>query len=370
MSADPRQAGGRGHAGGQRLEHRAQLRVDDGSQAAPEFGAGGRAQRGWGAAAFARDHVALPDRDARDGGVGRRSGSPAPRSRGVMCCIIGAWAPFTTRLSVPSRFSPAGKRSDSGDDTPAQRSPTISGQRLTIADWTKPNLRNATPPIAGNSSSHRAGAIRAGWLRVAEGGRVCSRALPCHSDSVSATPISTADLLSRWYDRHRRDPAVAGKAGRGGGPLSRVAVRGDAAADHGGDGAAAVRGVDCAVAGPCFAGGGGRGGGDGSLGWAGLLCPCAQPDASGADDRDGAWRGVARARGSVAGVARIRCLHRSGGGGDRIRPARRGGRRQCRARGGAAARDRDALARRKVVNPGGGRTRSRPTYGRAISRKA
>ena len=54
---------------------------------------------------------------------------------------------------MPPCFCPTGKRIDSGAEARASFSPTISGQRLTIADWTKPKRRNAAPPIAGSSSA-------------------------------------------------------------------------------------------------------------------------------------------------------------------------------------------------------------------------
>ncbi|GAA3251495.1 hypothetical protein GCM10020258_07330 [Sphingomonas yabuuchiae] len=83
---------------------------------------------------------------------------------GAICCIIGAWAPRTTSVSTPFCFSPCGKRIDSGALAVDRRGPTISGQRLTIALWTKPKRRKAAPPMAGSSSDTARGRLERGRL--------------------------------------------------------------------------------------------------------------------------------------------------------------------------------------------------------------
>ena len=122
--------------------------------------------------------------------------------------------------------------------------------------------------------------------------------------------------------------------------LPRVAVRGDAPADHGrrrsspisrtspraGRRVEALAAADDADA-------------DGRLGGARLLRPRAQPA------RLRARGGGARAafptpKPSCSSCPGIGALHRGGDRGDRLRPARGGGRRQCRARRRAAVRDR------------------------------
>jgi hypothetical protein len=54
---------------------------------------------------------------------------------------------------MPSDFSPGGKRIDSGAQTRAWRAPTISGQRVTTLDCTKPKRRKAVRPTSGISSA-------------------------------------------------------------------------------------------------------------------------------------------------------------------------------------------------------------------------
>ena len=72
---------------------------------------------------------------------------------GITCWISGACAGSTTSWRMPSLFSPGGKRIASGMQTWAWRAPTISGQRVTTLDWTKPKRRNAARPICGTSSA-------------------------------------------------------------------------------------------------------------------------------------------------------------------------------------------------------------------------
>jgi len=71
---------------------------------------------------------------------------------GVRCWISGAWAPSTNNVSTPPAFAPAGNLIDSGQEALAYRSPTISGQRLTIALWTKPKRLKDWPPTSPTSS--------------------------------------------------------------------------------------------------------------------------------------------------------------------------------------------------------------------------
>src|SRR5262249_45725972 len=82
-----------------------------------------------------------------------------------------------------------------------------------------------------------------------------------------------------------------------------------------------------------------------------LLPPRPQPARRRARPGGAARRKISRHGGGAAETSRDRPLHGGRGRGDRFRPARRRGRRQCRARDRAALRDRCAAARRQAAHP-------------------
>ena len=135
--------------------------------------------------------------------------------------------------------------------------------------------------------------------------------------------------------------------------LSRVAVRSDAAADHGGGGEALLREVRGDLARCGGAGCGAGGGRDGRLGGAGLLLT--RPQSGRLCTGGGGARRLSRYRGGVAQAAGAGRLYRGCRGGHRVRAAGRGRRCQCGAGGIAPVRHCGAAAGRAQGDPHGNR---------------
>ena len=242
-----------------------------------------------------------------------------------------------------------------------RRSPASASPRSTGRSRSGGTRRGRSAASGRRSAwpARRAGARRRAasglWPRFfgLRRGRVPSCPRPCHSGRMEDR-VSPA--LLDWYARPCARAAVARAAGHGGAArsLPRLAVRGDAAADHHRACGALLREVHRAL-------------------WPTVEALAAADEAAVMAE----WAGLgyySRARNLVAcarAVARRggfpyseeelrelpghRRVHRGGDRGDRPWPARGGDRCQCRARGRAPVRDRRAAARRAQGDPRGGR---------------
>ena len=144
--------------------------------------------------------------------------------------------------------------------------------------------------------------------------------------------------------------ALAISTGKEGRSLPGVAQRDHAAADRGQDGHSLLPRVPAALADGRGACGRQHRRCARRLGRARLLQPRAKSAQVRASGGCGARRQISRRRGGAGDVAGHRSLYGGGGGGDRLRGEGHAGRRQCRAGGGAAVRDRRAAAGRQAAS--------------------
>ena len=150
--------------------------------------------------------------------------------------------------------------------------------------------------------------------------------------------------LLAWYDRHRRDAAVARAAGRARRSLPGLALRDHAAADDGEGGRRPITPVSCSAGPTCRRSRRRRSttcsrpGPGSAITPARAICtPAPAPWSS-------ATAAISRERRRAARAARHRRLYRRGDRRDRVRRAGDAGRRQYRARGRAALCRRTAAA--------------------------
>ena len=219
----------------------------------------------------------------------------------------------------PDDRRPIGGQGYSGKTALAQG----SGQQPARQFADRPRARSRHPVATGAcvlADRLGRGAILAPLCRLVVLGIHCDiLCYPWGDATVSACLPGTAPaLLVRppWPPS-----AVAKPTRRARRSLSRLAFRGDAAADHGGGGTALFRCVPGALADRRGAGGGAARRRAGCLGGARLLRAGAQPaclrQAPGCP-----WRCLSRQRGGVAGIARGRRLYSSRGRVHRLRTAR------------------------------------------------
>src|SRR5579885_2301985 len=130
--------------------------------------------------------------------------------RGERCCTSGASPEATRNRSVPSRRSPVGKMSRSGEIFAASSAPTMLSHSAMSCAEASPRRPRTGAAIRGNSLANarkpprrRSKPTPPDRRKVSchgSGDRPCRR-MPRARAALAATP---ADLLLAWYDRHRR----------------------------------------------------------------------------------------------------------------------------------------------------------------------